>query len=190
MVISDEVEWRNGLLPSISHRMQRARKRDVVDVVSSGIGERTGLSPTRHTAIDQLRIALQADVRAETKPFHNAGTEPFDQRVRVFDQLQRSLDRFRFLQIERHRAAAAQINLHLGRLTPTLTVDADDFGAHIREQHPGEWAGADSREFHDTNAFERSHSCLLYTSDAADDLLCVDLGGRRIIKKKKKQHTI
>ena len=28
-------------------------------------------------------------------------------------------------------------------------------------------------------------SCLLYTSDAADDLLCVDLGGRRFIKKKK-----
>src|SRR5665213_4402263 len=26
-----------------------------------------------------------------------------------------------------------------------------------------------------------SHTCLLYTSDAADDLLCVDLGGRRII---------
>ena len=26
--------------------------------------------------------------------------------------------------------------------------------------------------------------CLLYTSEAADDLLCVDLGGRRIIKKK------
>src|SRR5450756_359135 len=30
------------------------------------------------------------------------------------------------------------------------------------------------------------YPCLLYTSDAADDLLCVDLGGRRIIKKKKK----
>mgnify|MGYP002682749966 CR=1 FL=1 len=26
------------------------------------------------------------------------------------------------------------------------------------------------------------YDCLLYTSDAADDLLCVDLGGRRIIK--------
>src|SRR5450756_1197338 len=36
-----------------------------------------------------------------------------------------------------------------------------------------------------------SRTCLLYTSDAADDLLCVDLGGRRIIKKKKKtkKHT-
>mgnify|MGYP007111970661 CR=1 FL=1 len=30
----------------------------------------------------------------------------------------------------------------------------------------------------------RSDTCLLYTSDAADDLHCVDLGGRRIIKKK------
>ena len=32
--------------------------------------------------------------------------------------------------------------------------------------------------------YAQSMSCLLYTSDAADDLLCVDLGGRRIIKKK------
>ena len=31
----------------------------------------------------------------------------------------------------------------------------------------------------------RSVSCLLYTSDAADERSSVDLGGRRIIKKKK-----
>ena len=30
-----------------------------------------------------------------------------------------------------------------------------------------------------------TEGCLLYTSEAADDLLCVDLGGRRNIKKKK-----
>src|SRR5450756_3253647 len=35
------------------------------------------------------------------------------------------------------------------------------------------------------NSNVSNRSCLLYTSDAADDLLCVDLGGRRIIKKKK-----
>ena len=29
------------------------------------------------------------------------------------------------------------------------------------------------------------YSCLLYTSDAADERSSVDLGGRRIIKKKK-----
>ena len=32
---------------------------------------------------------------------------------------------------------------------------------------------------------QRSGTCLLYTSDAADDLLCVDLVGCRILKKKK-----
>ena len=31
------------------------------------------------------------------------------------------------------------------------------------------------------------NSCLLYTSDAADERSSVDLGGRRIIKKKKEQ---
>ena len=31
----------------------------------------------------------------------------------------------------------------------------------------------------------RVHACLLYTSDAADERSSVDLGGRRIIKKKK-----
>ena len=34
------------------------------------------------------------------------------------------------------------------------------------------------------DSFTYSTTCLLYTSDAADDLLCVDLGDRRIIKKK------
>src|SRR5680860_1423466 len=33
-----------------------------------------------------------------------------------------------------------------------------------------------------TSDMVTSICCLLYTSDAADDLLCVDLGGRRIIK--------
>src|SRR5450756_2697493 len=36
---------------------------------------------------------------------------------------------------------------------------------------------------------EGSLRCLLYTSGAADDLLCVDLGGRRIIKKKNKEYS-
>ena len=33
----------------------------------------------------------------------------------------------------------------------------------------------------------QSIACLLYTSDAADERSSVDLGGRRIIKKKKKE---
>jgi len=32
---------------------------------------------------------------------------------------------------------------------------------------------------------KQAYFCLLYTSDAADDMQCVDLGGSRLIKKKK-----
>ena len=37
------------------------------------------------------------------------------------------------------------------------------------------------------DAGDRGRVCLLYTSDAADERSSVDLGGRRIIKKKKKR---
>ena len=36
----------------------------------------------------------------------------------------------------------------------------------------------------------RDLTCLLYTSDAADERSSVDLGGRRIIKKKNKTHEV
>ena len=36
----------------------------------------------------------------------------------------------------------------------------------------------------------RRRDCLLYTSDAADEGLGVDLGGRRIIKKKIKEGSV
>src|SRR5450756_2786295 len=50
------------------------------------------------------------------------------------------------------------------------------------EDHPLSYAG-----FEGVIPPKQYGACLLYTSDAADDLLCVDLGGRRIIKKKKKK---
>ena len=39
------------------------------------------------------------------------------------------------------------------------------------------------KELFDIDYFINCWICLLYTSDAADDSLRVDLGGRRIIKK-------
>ena len=42
---------------------------------------------------------------------------------------------------------------------------------------------------HDVRPSDDPGRCLLYTSDAADERSSVDLGGRRIIKKKKK-HTM
>ena len=39
-------------------------------------------------------------------------------------------------------------------------------------------------------AVGRTHACLLYTSDAADERSSVDLGGRRIIKKRDIDSTL
>ena len=47
-------------------------------------------------------------------------------------------------------------------------------------------AGNVFESFQKTDIFDLRRSCLLYTSDAADERSSVDLGGRRIIKKKKR----
>ena len=51
--------------------------------------------------------------------------------------------------------------------------------------------GAVYRSLAPSSDYRRTHTydCLLYTSDAADDLLCVDFGGRRLLKKKNKKKT-
>ena len=55
------------------------------------------------------------------------------------------------------------------------TRDLDGWTA-VGERHPARIRDQPDR---------RSEDCLLYTSDAADERSSVDLGGRRIIKKKK-----
>ena len=46
---------------------------------------------------------------------------------------------------------------------------------------------ADERRAVTVEAVVQLAACLLYTSDAADERSSVDLGGRRILKKKKRQ---
>ena len=54
-----------------------------------------------------------------------------------------------------------------------------------RHTEPGHANNAAPSYFRTLNRVE---SCLLYTSDAADERSSVDLGGRRIIKKKTNEH--
>src|SRR5665811_2424895 len=89
---------------------------------------------------------------------------------------------------------------------PVCTMMLGDLGADvIKVERPGSgdetrawgppYAETESAYYLCANRNKRSiclnlkedRGCLLYTSDAADDLTRVDLGGRRIIKKKKKK---
>ena len=67
------------------------------------------------------------------------------------------------------------------RAVAVLTYNAErSAAAHAVHIHP----------IHKIGLIADIRNCLLYTSDAADDLLCVVLGVRRIIKKKKhNNHT-
>ena len=58
--------------------------------------------------------------------------------------------------------------------------------------HPGREHDRDreSQGKHPLALAVQEEDCLLYTSDAADERSSVDLGGRRIIKKKKITHTL
>ena len=61
------------------------------------------------------------------------------------------------------------------------TRPADFFLPHPHPATTSSQAASANRSAHQ----RRSSTCLLYTSDAADERSSVDLGGRRIIKKKK-----
>ena len=65
------------------------------------------------------------------------------------------------------------------RLAPQQVVVLRRFGSIIDQKTPHSAS----------EIIAQMMSCLLYTSDAADERSSVDLGGRRIIKKKKTLHT-
>ena len=71
-----------------------------------------------------------------------------------------------------------QVELPSGNV---ITTDVSSNGAVILTS-----AGKNCNAVAKLGEVATMYSCLLYTSDAADERSSVDLGGRRIIKKKKK----
>src|SRR5665213_346551 len=110
-----------------------------------------------------------------------------------------------FLEIQLQAALAGNglpplLRARVGRIARLLGVGPADFarlesvlrfrtgtgngGAYGPGAYGAGAAGAHAEGYvGDEQRVAQAYSCLLYTSDAADDLLCVDLGGRRIIKK-------
>jgi hypothetical protein len=119
--------------------VQRAGQRDVVDVVPGGLGERPVLAPAGHPAVDQPRVAGQADVRAEAQPLHHPGAEALDEGVGAVGQREDGVPLGRVLEVRGHGVpAAAQQHLGVRRGQPAGAVDADHLGAQVGQQHAGE----------------------------------------------------
>ena len=116
--------------------------------------------------------------------------EPYDDRLHQIRGLLRTGDE----EAARQQAEAAVAECEAKGLQSLAEVFRGAL-CYIDDDYPGTIA-------HLSKAFEDSelgptgdfwhmwgYTCLLYTSDAADDLRCVDLGGRRSIKKKKNTST-
>ena len=124
------------------------------------LAARTGLAPAGHPGVDQALIDLRAVLRAEAKPFGDAGAEALDEHVGLGDQPQHEVAIFFALEVRRHRAAVAKqiVGAGFGRRPGTLagTLDADDVGPKVTEEHRGVWPWADTGQFDDSQSMQWS----------------------------------
>ena len=127
-----------GFSPARPMRMQGAGQRDIVEVVAGGLCHGSFLAPARHAAIDQGRVLLQADLRAQAQAFHDAGAVALQQGVGLAHQLQDGVHPLRCLQIHADAALAA-IEKVQSRLLGVAEhaapgpLHADNVCAHIRQ---------------------------------------------------------
>ena len=137
--------------------MQHAGETDVVDVVPGGVGDGSVLAPTGHASIDQLLVARQALVRAETESLGDARSESLEQRVGRLDQFEDQFDPLWLLEI--HRDGPPVPGQHVPRAPggAAYPVDPDYFGAHVREHHAAERSRPDAGEFDDAQPVKWSH---------------------------------
>src|SRR5680860_1116823 len=118
------------------------------------------------------QIASLMPRQTASLPWHQAsdlGVDPLDVLI-VASILETEV------RVPEERAKVASVSYNRSEKQRPLGVDAT-VGFALKK-----WTGPLTKS--DLAVDSPYNTCLLYTSDAADDLLCVDLGGRRIIKKK------
>src|SRR5450756_566112 len=136
-------------------------------------------------SLDPMTLRLPAQVLAITGPIAHRSS-PYHGRCGLVLLLQNASEQRFVLKVARGAYRMQEIALEYDCLKllhgteipvpkPLVHVQNRPVGFLLLEHAAGRSA---------TDVLRETGSCLLYTSDAADDLLCVDLGGRRIIKKK------
>jgi hypothetical protein len=74
----------------------------VIDVVSRRLGVRSILAPSGDSGVHQAGIAVEADIRAQTKTLGDTGTIPFQENVGPVNQPERSGHAIGMLQVDGH----------------------------------------------------------------------------------------
>ena len=120
--------------------------------MAGALGQRTVLAPAGHAAINQPRVARQADLGAKPQTFHHAWAEALDQAVGLGHQGQHRVNRRRVFEIQRDRAAPPIEQggaAGTAQRVTTRPVDSNDLGAHVRQHHAAMGGRADADHFDD-----------------------------------------
>lgn len=127
--------------------------------MSGGVGERALLAPARHPAVDQPGVAREALLGPHSQPLGHTGAVPLHQHIGALDQLEHLRHPVGALQVHQHGAFVAVGDV-AGRIDaqPRASgpVDPDDIGAEVGQEHGGERAGADAREFDHPHPAQRA----------------------------------
>ena len=102
--IADEIDWRRRWQRRVAYRVERARHRDIVDVMTRAARQRAVLAPARHAPDDQTGVGLLQHLRRIPQPLEHARAKPLDQDIGPRAQGHHRPARIRCLQVERDRA--------------------------------------------------------------------------------------
>ena len=141
---------------------ERARERDVVDVVAGGVGERTVLTPPGHAPVDELRVAGEAHVGPEPEALGHSRPEALDEPVGLLDHPQHRLDALGPLQVDGDAAPTAPVEDEPARPArggrELGALDPHHLGAHVGEQRPRERTRADAGQLDHLHPVQRTHA--------------------------------
>src|SRR5680860_273001 len=137
------------------------------------VRQRAGLTPPRHPAVDQRGSSLPEVLRPETEALGDTWPISLDEDVRRVHQPAYDADAVGLPQVDADAGTASVEQVVLGRdaeAAAVRSVDLDDVGTELRQQHAGERCWADAGELDHAHTGEgawghgRNSLCLLYTS--------------------------
>ncbi len=97
--VASQNEWGDWWPVGLADSPKRAGEREEVEVESGPLGQRSSLSITTHSPVDELGVTGETLVGAESQPFRDARTEALDQPVGFLDEVQHGFHTFGRLEI-------------------------------------------------------------------------------------------
>lgn len=156
-VVAEEVRGDGGGLVGSADHAEGAGERDVGDVVPCAVGERAVLAPAGHPPVDEFRIAGVTGLGADAEAFRDAGPVALDQDVGPFGQVEDPGRAALGLEVDDHGPLVAVGDV-VGRIDREAgavgAVHPHDVRSQVGQQHGGERAGSDARQFDDTHPGE------------------------------------